>query len=414
MINAEGDYRSVAPLFDDEPGLQDLLSSIDTARLAAALQQAVGEEIGIVDCSGRVVLGHTVEGGQRAPLRGELEPLGYVVAAGISEPMLNAMAALVELVLRGALRYQMASRLHVQVVQGDYERLAEQNTALTASERRYRELAASLEQRVQRQVQEIEAGNRRLYQSEKVAAVGRLAAGMAHEINNPLGFIGSNLRTAAGYLDTVGQHLITSDDTRKNTELAPLMSDFRELLTECEDGVRRIARIVADLKEYSNVDHAEFELRSVDVIVGATCGIAERQSGRPGGIDMQLGDTPPIPCQPAHLAQVILNLVTNALQAVGDGGGVGVRTALRAGEVVIEVVDNGCGIAPEIVPHIFDPFFTTRQVGSGTGLGLSVCRDIVHAHKGRIDVESNPGVGSVFRVFLPISEHQPHSSGIAP
>ncbi|MBK7145937.1 MAG: hemerythrin domain-containing protein [Xanthomonadales bacterium] len=243
-----------------------------------------------------------------------------------------------------------------------------------------------------------------LLQSEKMAAVGQLAAGVAHEINNPIGFVRSNLSTLKRYLDQFGAALdAAAGGTTASDELAFVRADAAALVEESEEGVERVRRIVADLREFSQVD-AVATPRAVDVHAGidSMLNILRARFGNRCEVVREYGRVPEVVCQPALLNQVLLNLCVNAVEAMdARGGQLTVRTGPCGDGVCIEVADDGRGIAPEHLPHIFEPFFTTKPVGSGTGLGLAVAYGIVQQHQGTLTATSTPGVGSCFHIELP-------------
>lgn len=405
------DERIVAAGFDRDLTLEDLLRSVDRERLATALAVLAGPTIRLTDVRGRELL---ARGGdvpmQQVTLRGELEPTGYL-AGTAPEAQVTATALLLQLILRANARYLMASELHLQAVHEDYDELQRQHAALQESEARYRELAEHLERRVAEQVQTIEAAQRRLYQSEKLASVGQLAAGVAHEINNPIGFIASNLSTAQGYVQRLAEfevQLQNSNDvvalrqTWNDHDMVFMVQDFAALIEESSVGAARVARIVADLKGFSRVDQIGDEQADVNAIIRQVCNVAEGQIRHHVTPRLQLEELPSLRCNAAQIGQVLLALLLNAADAVTAPGAVIFDTALVDGHIRIRVQDNGTGIPAEVLPRIFDPFFTTKGVGGGTGLALTVSNDIVRAHGGRIEVDSIVGEGSTFTVWLPV------------
>ncbi|MES2784637.1 MAG: ATP-binding protein [Pseudomonadota bacterium] len=261
-----------------------------------------------------------------------------------------------------------------------------------------------------------------LVQSEKLVSIGQLAAGVAHEINNPIGFIRSNLGALEKYLGSLFKMLGAYEaaeagmreparaaelkELRERLELDYLKGDIPVLMQESKDGVVRVSRIVQDLKDFSRVDSVQ-DWVSADLHQGidSTLNIVASQFKHGAEIIREYGALPEIECLPAQLNQVVLNLVLNAAHAVGpEGGRITIRTGSSDGWAWFEVEDNGTGMAPDIQARIFDPFFTTRPIGQGIGLGLSLSHGIVRQHHGRIDVRSAVGQGSTFHVALP--EHQ--------
>lgn len=397
--------------FDRELRLDELLGTADLERLGAALAALLGEAVRLTDARGGELLARgSADGGSRVALRGELEPIAWL-ESGAPEARTAAAAALLQMTLRANARYVMASELHVLTVHEDYAELQRRHTALQASEARYRELAAHLEQRVAEQVQALEAAQRRLYQSEKLASVGQLAAGVAHEINNPIGFIASNLATARDYVARLagfavrlneGQDAGTLRQAWTDSDLDFVLRDFGDLIEESRTGASRVAHIVADLKGFSRIDQTGDEEADVNALLRQVCNVAQGQLRGRAKVVLDLGELPRLHCNAAGLGQVFLGLLLNAADATPPEGEVRIDTAHAGNEIRVAVRDNGRGIPADVLPRIFDPFFTTKGVGGGTGLGLTVCNDIVRAHGGCIEVDSAPGQGSTFTVCLPL------------
>ena len=237
---------------------------------------------------------------------------------------------------------------------------------------------------------ERQAAERQLVLAERLAAVGSLAAGVAHEINNPLAFVITNLE------------LLERDLGRLDPRAAALIHDARF-------GAERVRLIVRDLKVLSRDSAEQREPVSLDEVVESALRIGGRDLGQRAQLVTRLGAPPPVRGNQARLGQLVLNLLLNASQAFPGGTNPQARIRVQTGvapngEVLLEVEDNGVGIAPENLKKIFDPFFTTKPVGEGTGLGLSICQGIVSSHGGAIEVESRPGAGTTFRVLLPACE----------
>jgi signal transduction histidine kinase len=264
----------------------------------------------------------------------------------------------------------------------------------------------------------------RMVQSEKLAALGQLVAGVAHEINNPLAFVTNNvvvLQRDFGELKSLLRLYQSTDDLLaagapgigrqvrelvERIDLPYTLDNLAETLTRSREGLKRIQQIVRDLRDFSRQEAVGDVQEGVDLnaCVTSTLNIV-RGRARAAKCELvtELAALPEIECYPAKLNQVILNLIVNAIDACQDGGEVKVRTRLVPGGVELEVTDNGCGIPPEIRDKIFDPFFTTKPPGKGTGLGLSICHGIVADHGGSIHVESTVGKGTSFVIRLPIS-----------
>lgn len=260
--------------------------------------------------------------------------------------------------------------------------------------------------------------------AEKLASLGQMAAGIAHEINNPIGFISSNLGTLAVYFgklqdmlaaykaaeDQLGSAAVLQslDTLKTRLDLAYVEAEIPMLIQESRDGVARAAQIIKDLKEFSRADtQPQWEWASLQRGIDSTLNIATYAVKYKADVVKHYQPLPDIECLPAQLNQVILNLVVNAAQAIGpERGTITLRNGVEGNSVWLEISDTGSGIAPDVLPKIFDPFFTTKPLGQGTGLGLSLSYGIVKKHRGTISVRSQQGMGTTFRIDLPI--HQQH------
>jgi signal transduction histidine kinase len=254
---------------------------------------------------------------------------------------------------------------------------------------------------VVRDLREVVNLRSRLITSARLAAVGELAAGIAHEINNPLAYIGANLRALREHW------LALADAWRSETpkvDFAELFDEGTAMLDDSLEGVERTAVIVRDVRAFSHGGTDARERFDPNEVIERALRVAAPQLRRAASIERDYGDIPHAYGARRELEQVFLNLVVNAGQALDEMGVLRVRTAVVDGEIEIAVADSGRGIAPEHLDRIFDPFFTTKPVGEGTGLGLSISHEIVRRHGGRIDVSSAPGQGTEFRVRLPIAE----------
>lgn len=258
-------------------------------------------------------------------------------------------------------------------------------------------------------LQALEATQRQLFQAEKMAAIGQLAAGIAHEINNPLAFVGANLRSMESYaveLLLAAEAGVQRDDAHSSgaaaLDLDFLRQDIPALCVESHHGIARIAGIVQNLRTFAQVDsYREWGLADLNVGLESAVNLIATEIGAGVEILRELGELPQIECQPGQINQVFFNLLSNAVRAVGSHGKIWLRSGRAEDEVWLEVADNGCGIAPEHLERLFEPFFTTCAVGQGMGLGLSVAYGIVKRHGGQLSVSNRAGGGSVFRVVLP-------------
>lgn len=233
-----------------------------------------------------------------------------------------------------------------------------------------------------------------LVQSEKLASIGQLAAGIAHEINNPIGFIKSNLNTFEKY------HKELMAD--KKTKSGYMAEDMNNLITETKEGVDRISKIVKDLKNFSRKDEGVKTPSDLNEVLEGILGIVWNEIKYKAELKKDYGKIPSIKCSVQQIGQVFVNLLLNAVQAIEEKGIITIRTYLRENLVCVDVSDTGRGIPRDDIPKIFDPFFTTKEKDKGTGLGLSISYDIVKRHNGHIDVESEVGKGTKFTVCLPV------------
>ena len=250
-----------------------------------------------------------------------------------------------------------------------------------------------------------------LVQTEKLASLGRLAAGVAHEINNPIAYVTNNLavlrrdtQAALAALDAYRRgDGAEAARVEKEADLAYFYQTFARMCDKTLEGLHRVRDIVRNLRDFARLDEAEFKEADLNAAVETTIEIVGFQARERGvRVDTAFEPLPPVLCHPGKVNQVFLNLLVNAIQASEPGGAVVIRTRAEAAGVVVEVRDDGCGIRPEHRSKLFEPFFTTKPVGQGTGLGLSVSFGIVRDHGGAIEVESEVGRGSTFRVRLPL------------
>lgn len=266
----------------------------------------------------------------------------------------------------------------------------------------------------------------RVVQSEKLASLGLLSAGVAHEINNPLSYIANNLAVLERDTRSLLALVATYEKARKllETNRGDLVAEIDRLDHECDfayikanldkilastrQGVNRVAEIVPNLRGFARLDRAAVDQMDIhEALAAALEMIRGRLERRRITLEERKGELPSVSASPVQINQVFLNLLVNAMQAIDsthrDHGRIIVETRRNGNEVILEVKDNGCGIPADILPQIFDPFFTTKSVGDGTGLGLSITHGIVQDHGGRMDVETVPGQGTCFRIILPIS-----------
>lgn len=270
----------------------------------------------------------------------------------------------------------------------------------------------------------LEQAQRQLLQSEKMAAMGQLAAGIVHEINNPISFVSSNMGAFEAYLKDIftiiaayeRTEMLTGDthafaevhETRQRLGYDFLKQDIAKLITESKDGISRVREIVNNLKNFSRVDDGDWQWADIHHGIDSTLNIVRNELKYHCTITKHYDALPAVWCLPSQLNQVFMNLLVNAGQAI-EGKGEITITTMRDGEneIKISIADSGRGIAPDVMAHIFEPFFTTKPVGKGTGLGLSLSRTIVERHCGKIEAASEKGLCTTFTVTLPIRARSP-------
>ncbi|HPX60679.1 MAG TPA: ATP-binding protein [Deltaproteobacteria bacterium] len=299
------------------------------------------------------------------------------------------------------------------------------------AEKQLNRLNTMLEQRVRERTAELEQANKdlksvqsQMLQQEKMASVGQLAAGVAHEINNPMGFIISNLSTLSKYLSRIVEFQQAQDDLintltlsqpqqpcpqqveldnlRRQLKIDMAIRDAGPLIAESLDGGDRIKQIVQNLKSFARVDEGEYKTADINAGLESTLSIVWNELKYKATVEKHYGEIPAIICNAGQLNQVFMNLLVNAGHAIENRGTISISTWQENDSVMISVSDTGCGIPPEKINRIFEPFFTTKEVGKGTGLGLSIAYDIVKKHAGEIHVDSRIGQGTTFTVRLPI------------
>ncbi|MDA3904363.1 MAG: ATP-binding protein [Desulfuromusa sp.] len=266
--------------------------------------------------------------------------------------------------------------------------------------------------------QQLKATQSQILQQEKMASVGQLAAGVAHEINNPMGFITSNLSSLKRHqnkltayveqLESWLQEEGSSDilaqmkDLKKKQKISYVLEDINDLIEESSDGAVRVRDIVQNLKSFSRIDQTEFTQANINECLESTLAIAMNEIKYKATVEKDFGELPLLSCHPQQLNQVFLNILVNAAQAIEEKGEIKIKTQAKDGNIVIAISDNGSGISEEIRDKIFEPFFTTKEVGKGTGLGMSVSYEIIKNHQGQIKVDSEAGQGTTFTIELPL------------
>lgn len=322
--------------------------------------------------------------------------------------------------------------------------LTQTNQQLLAVKAELETVNRSLESRVQARTQELSCANAallaeqqalqaslaqlehtqsQLLQSEKMAAVGQLAAGVAHEINNPIGFVSSNLSTLERYTEQLmalidlssqvsydlppePRHILNS--ALQKAEYDYLRRDLPDLLKESREGLARVKRIVNDLRDFSRIDEGQLVPTDLIAVLERALEVVANDLGGTVEVVRELTALPPVDGIAFQIEQVFINLLINAAQAMCAPGRITLRNGFDEDDAWVEITDTGCGMSEDVQRHIFDPFYTTKPVGTGTGLGLSVSWEIVQRHQGGIQVKSSLGLGSTFRVILPLSMKADH------
>jgi two-component system, NtrC family, sensor kinase len=269
-----------------------------------------------------------------------------------------------------------------------------------------------------------------MIQSEKMASIGQLAAGVAHEINNPTGFVSSNLKTLLDYQQDIakliGKYHMFADNLQKNgmfdslsdevkeniqelkvfeddIDLQYILEDITDLIGDCREGTDRIKKIVLDLKDFAHPGEDKIQTLDINNGLESTLNVVNNEIKYKATVLKDFGDIPAIKGYPQQLNQVFMNILVNAAQAIEKKGEITIRTAQVENQVEVKISDTGSGIAEENLQKIFDPFFTTKDVGKGTGLGMNIAYNIVKKHHGTIAVDSQVGKGTTFTIRLPVN-----------
>ncbi len=375
------------------------------------------------------------------PLIHELETIGYLLLryekTGDRQPYpIISLGSLIIKLLNHLVvsKYKrlLTAGLHGQVVEDSYAQLKQKAALLEKSERKYRLLAESLEKEVEKKAKKIKETQAQLMQQEKLAATGRLAAGVAHEINNPLGFIRSNLGILGEYISDlcelakeynplekafyasendcsmtkeIEQMFQKINVVKKHIDLDFILSDTTHIVSESKEGADRIKKIVSDLKEFASIDQPGETRADINACIDSVLNILAHLFEGKTKIVKNYSELPTITCYREKINQVFMNLLLNAADAIKDQGDITITTrAVKGGKpyVEISIADTGVGILPENLNCVFEPFFTTKDIGNGMGLGLSTSYDIIKSHGGTINVESQPGRGSIFTIKIPV------------
>ncbi len=272
-----------------------------------------------------------------------------------------------------------------------------------------------------RTLDELKAAQSQLIQQERLASLGQLVAGVAHELNNPIGFIYANFphleeyaQTLLALLDEFRRLPMAEDDRRRlearlaEADLEFLRQDLMKIIKSGKSGASRVKEIIASLRSFSRLDEAVLKTVRLEEGLDDTLALLHHHYKNRIQVVRDYRLNLPVLCRPGQINQVFMNIIFNAIQAIEGPGTITVRTRAEGGQAVVDIEDTGRGIPAEIRDRIFDPFFTTKKVGEGTGLGLSISYGIIEQHGGRIEVASEPGSGTRFTLSLPLTQKAPH------
>jgi signal transduction histidine kinase len=301
-------------------------------------------------------------------------------------------------------------------------------------EERHIEVSSQIEaknKKLESALNALEETQAQMLHSEKMASIGQLAAGVAHEINNPTGFVSSNLKTLTDYQEEIAQliekyqglmsQLVSQEqqgtlseqiwttveeikDFEQDIDVSFLMEDITDLIGDCREGIDRIKKIVIDLKDFAHPGEDKVQLTDINNGIESTLNVVNNEIKYKATVHKNFGDIPTVKGIPQQLNQVFMNILVNAAQAIEKKGDIYIGTRLVAQSVEVSIRDNGRGISQDNITKIFDPFFTTKDVGKGTGLGMNIAYNIIQKHNGTIHVDSELGKGTTFTITLPIVE----------
>jgi len=413
-------------IIGEEKRLVEILAAEDVTPLLASAVRGGAGEAAILDDQGTILWqqGTPTDTGRASyslPIMLEGEEIGQVrLTRGETEALpLETLATVlqhaIKTILFCRLKRLFTNQVHSKVVNLSYEQLMEKNLQLALSEKKYRDLSETLEKKVEERTKELNAVHLRLIQQDKMTAVGQLAAGVAHEINNPLGFIISNLTTLKTYAEKfllLAERYRTDNSfpaTRtesaesfwKDMKFDYVCGDIVPLVEQSIAGATRVKKIVTDLKGFAHTDEGCTAAVDLNEEIERTLRVLAHDIPPDTRIIKDYGKLPPFVCNPGMFCQVFLNILRNALQARTDGLELLIKTVFTSEETILTFSDNGPGIPQKIAARIFEPFFTTREIGSGTGLGLTVAYDIVKAAGGAIEVNCPESGGTMFSIILP-------------
>lgn len=416
-------------IIGEDKNLAQLLDASEALMLLDGAVRAGARGAEIVDSHGVLLAARGSESPYTVSrtINVEGEPSGtvsvYATNSGAAiEGIADMLHAALHTLINGAMKRMLTSEAHTTIVNQSYEELLETNRRLGASEQQYRELAVTLEIKVRERTEELNRAYATMLQKEKLAAIGGLAAGMAHEINNPIGFVISNLHTLTKYASKLKEMLqfyrITCEpaipekiaqqaETRwRELKIGFVFTDIDALVLQSLSGAERVQKLVADMKGFSHVDEAGPTSTDINLELEQTLSVLRHEIRQGTVIDCNLGRVPKVSLNPSLLSQTFMQIIQNALQLKTPDLKISISTVQKCDDVLIQITDNGPGIPPDIRDRIFEPFFTTKDVGQGTGMGLTVAAQAIQACGGTIAINCPPEGGTVFTISVPIGSEQ--------
>lgn len=422
------DSQGLNFIIGEEKSLSDLLcpSEIDSVLKAAI---ATGVQFAQLTDAASGTTWHQPPDGTPAPtaqkktqlIYSEGEPIGTLLLAGADntpiDSILQLLVTTIQLLIRSSFQRQLTTEVHTTTVAQSYAELMSSHEKLKQSEQEYRDLAASLDTTVKQRTAELERTYMQLIQNEKMSCVGQLAAGVAHEINTPMGFITSNLSTLQKYIqrlltmqDALERRLTTCEGLdltemlalKKQLKIDYIRDDAAALIDQSIEGAQRISSIVSDLKNFSHVDNINNSSLNLNDELDRTLAVLASKLPASATIKKAYQPLPSQSLPAAAISQVLFNILLNAIEAGGEQLQLILSTAQTATQIIIAIHDNGSGIPADILPHIFEPFFTTKEVGQGTGMGLALARQTIQQLGGQLELECPASGGSVATIRLPL------------
>lgn len=371
-------------------------------------------------------------------LKGQMEAALSVEKSKEYFARVSFITVLIMLLLSWLVIIRIARRSQEALVESNYQlslRTLELDQLTHTLDLQVQERTSSLEEalkELQKTHEDLKSVQTQLLQSEKFSAIGQLAAGIAHEINNPIGFINSNMQTLEEYIEhytkllglfnsladsfkasdpqKAAQIVASWEKIRKDVNYDFISEDIGKLVKESQEGAEKIRKIVLDLRDFASPDKGVVDLVNLDALIESILNVVWNEIKYKAELKKEYGKIPPISCDPQKVGQVFVSLLINAAQAIKGKGVITIRTYLEGEHVMVDFCDTGCGIPPENMTRIFDPFFTTKPVGQGLGLGLSVSYDIIKKHGGLITFKTQVGKGTTFTVRLPVAAYVVDSS----